>query len=65
MSLAGLDRWATPYSDFFYSVSSYMLCFGMVYVVTGKDSLILRPWPDPISMKVPCSCVGCSWPRSL
>ena len=65
MSLAGLDRLATPYSDFFYSVSSYMLCYGMFYDVTGKDSLILRPWPDQIPMKVPCSCVGCSWPRSL
>ena len=58
MSLTGLDRLATPYSDFFYSVSSYILYYGLFYDITGKDLSILRPRPDQIPMKAPCSCVG-------
>lgn len=45
--------------------SSYILYYGLFYDITGKDLSILRPWPDQIPMKAPCSCVGCSWPRSL
>ena len=58
MSLAGLDRLATPYSDFFYSVSLYMLCYGLFYDVTGKDPLILRPWPDQFSHESPLFLCG-------